>query len=102
MEPKIKFLAVAVKWFDKVNGNTYHSVKVTRTRDGAVLACPYSYGYGDQYRQTALDAMFQAGWLPKKYNKDTIYLYERENNYPVSWEVHHGLKRDCIKNGTAK
>lgn len=50
---KIKFVCNAVKWFDKVNGNTYHSVRVTRCSDGAVIAGvhpPYEQGYGEQTR----------------------------------------------------
>lgn len=103
---KIKFVAVAARWFDRVNGNTYHSVKITRTSDGAVLACPYQYGYGDQYRQSALEAMHKAGWLPKKYRRafdhtsSNLHLYERENDYPITWSVTDGLKRDCTRNGT--
>ncbi|KKL62234.1 hypothetical protein LCGC14_2187200 [marine sediment metagenome] len=105
---KIKFTAHAVKWFDKVNGNTYHSVRITRTRDGKQIVCQYQYGYGDQYRQTALEAMAENKWIPVKYrgnHKSTginkSYLYERENNYPIEWIATDGLKRECIANGTA-
>ena len=66
---KIKFTATAVRWFDKVNGNTYHSVRIVRHRDGAILYCPWQYGYGDQYRYTALEAMAKAEWLPPKYSE---------------------------------
>lgn len=102
---KILFVCNAVKWFDKVNGNTYHSVKVTRYKDGAVIVHAFTYGYGEHYKQTALEIMGKAGWLPKKYLEpckhggDHSYLYERENNYPILWNVSDGLKRDCIANG---
>ena len=69
MERTIKFVAHARRWFDKVNGNTYHSVRIVRCADGAVLCCPFQYGYGDQYRQTALMAMCENGWIPEKYGK---------------------------------
>lgn len=97
---KIKHTANAVKWFDSVNGNTYHSVQITRHRDGKMLFCQFQYGYGDHYRQTALEAMADAKWLPVKY-RDVNYccLYERENNYPILWNVSNGLKRECIANG---
>ena len=85
----------AVRWFDKVNGNTYHSCRITRHKDGAELACPLQYGYGDQYRQTALSAMVEAGWL-KGYDKETVYRYERENDNPIVWIVSDGLKREAI------
>jgi hypothetical protein len=98
MEPTIQFVCTAARWFDKVNGNTYHSVRITRCADGATIAAPFQYGYGDQYRQTALEAMLAAGWLEgQAYN--SLFRYERENGYPVLWNVTDGLKRDCVANG---
>jgi len=111
MENKIKFVANAVRWFDKVNGNTYHSVNITRVKDGKTIYCPMTYGYGEHYRQTALKAMYQVGWIDnsiytddlnyKHIDKESIFMFERENNYPIMWNVTDGLKRDCVKNGQA-
>ena len=101
----IRFTATAVRWFDKVNGNTYHSVRIVRHRDGKILYCPWQYGYGDQYRYTALEAMARAKWLPPKYREKApqggleVWCYEREHNYPILWNVSDGLKRDMIANG---
>ena len=70
------------------------------------LHAPFEYGYGDQYRYTALDAMAAAKWIPAKYRGNNengmpkSYAYERENNYPIMWNVSTGLKRDMIANGT--
>jgi len=103
---KIKYVAHAARWFDKVNGNTYHSVQITRVRDSKVIFCPFQYGYGDQYRYTALEAMAEAKWLPvrnRTTKKDVFtksFMYERENDYPIQWIVSDGLKRDCIRNGS--
>ena len=97
MENKIKYICNAVKWFDKVNGNTYHSARITRTADGETIACPFEYGYGDQYRYTALEGMRRAGWITAE--PEALYKWERENNYPVLWNVSQGLKRECIANG---
>ena len=103
---KIKYVAHAARWFDKVNGNTYHSVRITRTRDSKVIFCPFQYGYGDHYKQTALEAMAAAKWLPVRYRgRNTngtreAMGYERENNYPIEWIVTDGLKRDCVRNGS--
>jgi hypothetical protein len=91
-----RFTVNAVKWFDGVNGNTYHSCRITRHRDGKVIVCAYQYGYGDQYKQTVLEAMKKADWIRPKAE---LYSYEREHNYPVIWIATHGLKRDCIANG---
>ncbi len=102
---QIKFTVIAKKWFDRTNGNTYHSVRCTRHKDNAVVVGQYQYGYGEHYKQTALYAMLDAGWLPIRYKRETAttsnssYLYERENNYPILWTVSQGLKRDCVANG---
>lgn len=45
-------------WFDKVNGNTYHSVDLTIANKDATtigLHHPMTYGYGNQWDQTSLD-----------------------------------------------
>lgn len=113
MKP-IKYVVYGCRWFDRINGNTYHSVRVSRCADGAVLACPMTYGYGDHYRQTALLAMLKAGWFDnirrkpegkptkdvERYTEENIWYFERENDYPISWNVSDGLKRDCVRHGT--
>ena len=106
-QKKIKFVAHAVRWFDKINGNTYHSVRVTRCRDGATIVCPFQYGYGDGYRQTALEAMERAKWIPPKWRGERdnghrlCMCYERDNGHPIAWSVSDGLKRDCVANDEA-
>jgi len=99
MDRKIKFMAHGQRWFDRVNGNTYHSVKITRLKDNKTIYCPFQYGYDDHYKQTALEAMATAKWLPVKYRDKDKWLYERENNYPIAWSVNDSLKRECIANG---
>ncbi len=97
-ERKIKFTVYGVKWVDRINGNTYHSVRCVRLKDGAVVVGEYQYGYADHYKQTALEAMAKAKWLPRKYKTDP-WLYERESDYPVLWHCVFGLKRECVANG---
>lgn len=113
MDRVIKFTVIAVKWFDKVNGNTYHSVRCIRCRDSAVVVGSYRYGYGEHYKQTALAAMYNAGWFKDyrqekttsdgsihfRYTQASMYLLEREHNYPILWTVSAGLKRGCVTNG---
>lgn len=99
MNRTIKYICNASRWRDKVNGNTYHSVRVTRCRDGKVIAAEWQYGYGEQYRWTATKLMLDKGWLPSKYDEKTYSKFERENNYPIEWIVSDGLKRDMIANG---
>lgn len=50
------FVIDAKRWFERVNGNTYHSVSVYK--NGELLDRePYTYGYGTCYEQTALDLL---------------------------------------------
>ncbi len=103
----IKFNVTAYRFHD-FYGNTYHSVRIVRTKDGEVLTSGKSlvYGYGDHYRQTALEIMAKNKWIPVKYRsedvhaKTNIHRYDMDNNYPISWHVHDGLKRDAVENGT--
>jgi hypothetical protein len=102
MERKIKFVCNAVKWFDKINGNTYYSVRITNCEKGQTIVpkTAFEYGYGDQYRYTALKCMLEKGWIDSKYNENLVYMYEREHNYPIMWNCIDGLKRDMIANST--
>lgn len=100
MNRVIKFTVIAKKWFDKINGNTYHSVRCIRHKDNAVVVGQFRYGYGEHYRQTALGIMAEAKWLPGKYRGKTMrFRYEMDNNYPILYTVSDGLKRDCVANG---
>lgn len=90
MKRKIKFVVEAARWSDRIN--TYHAVRIVRCSDGAELRCPLQYGYGDHYRQTALQAMARTRWLPVKYRGEP-WLYERENGYPIEWIVCDTTKR---------
>ena len=101
MNRVIKFTVIAKKWWDKVNGNTYHSVRCVRCKDNAIVVGPFQYGYGEHYKQTALAMMAKAGWLKgiEYRDFDAQFQYERENNYPILWTVTEGLKRDCVANG---
>lgn len=46
--------------------------------------------------------MAKAKWLPPKYRGRSengiykAYTYERENDYPIQWNVSNGLKRECV------
>ena len=61
-----KFTVITIdarKWFDRINGNTYHSVAVYV--DGQPVGVkPFQYGYGEQYIQTAHKVLQEAGVFP--------------------------------------
>lgn len=94
-----KYTVIAYRWFDSTYGNTYHSVRCIRHSDGAVIGSGKTlvYGYGSHYEQTALQLMTAHNWI--NCCKSKLYLYNRENNYPIIWNVSDGLKRDAVRNG---
>jgi hypothetical protein len=48
----------AARWFERTNGNTYHSATLTLP-NGKQLRVPYAYGYGNQYEDTALGLLVE-------------------------------------------
>lgn len=44
------------RWFDRVNGNTYHNT-VLHLKDGTTVESGFQYGYNEQYLQTAFAMM---------------------------------------------
>ena len=56
------------RWFDRVNGNTYHSVEVYV--DHKFLdRTDFAYGYDDGYRQTGFELLQKHGI----YKPDAVY-----------------------------
>jgi hypothetical protein len=60
-----KYLVEGYRWFDKINGNTYHTVFITDLDTGeTIYKSPYmEYGYGEQYQQTAFDELKKLGFV---------------------------------------
>lgn len=48
------------RWFQKTYGNTYHAVKVYVNDE--ILIKDFCYGYGNQYLQTAIELLKEAGY----------------------------------------
>ena len=87
----------ACRWFDS-SGNTYRSVRCTRHSDGAVVANGWHYGYGEHYKQTAQELMETEKWIVLPFDTPA-QSYDRDNGYPIIWNVTDGLKRDMVANG---
>lgn len=51
-----EFMVQVCKWRDKVNGNTYHNVIVI-LGDHHYLRSGFKYGYGNQYKETAVEML---------------------------------------------
>lgn len=55
----------AKEWFDKVNGNSYFSARMTLdlgTPDEKTFVLPFQYGYGEHYIQQALALLEAEGY----------------------------------------
>ena len=59
------FVVIGGKWFDKVNGNTYHTAKIIDGQTGETYFSRFQYGYGSQYLQSA-----------REYIKDTLNILD--------------------------
>lgn len=55
-----------LKWWDAINGNTYHSVRMnipsSAYASGRIVDIRMQYGYGDQWQWTAVDALRKMGF----------------------------------------
>lgn len=80
------------RWFDRANGNTYHSVTVLIDGKKA-WGSGMTYGYGDQYIWTAAEWLNANGHLPD-YDREPLSLYCREHGIEYYCQVSDGLKRD--------
>lgn len=57
-------VVIGRRWFQRSAGNTYHSVTVNV--DGVNIGhVSFAYGYGDGYKQTALEILQAAGYYQK-------------------------------------
>lgn len=63
----MSYQVVVKKWFDKKNGNTYHSVKLY-SDNVFIDSEPFIYGYDDQYKVTTYNLLVKNGLLPKNDN----------------------------------
>ena len=84
----------ARRWFERTNGNTYHSVRVYVNGE-RVGHEPFAYGYGEQYLQTALHILQDAGvylhpftWAQFKHD-----MHNHPSNFVVTC-ADVGCKRD--------
>lgn len=79
------------RWFDKVNGNTYHSARIFINGE-LVHTIGMTYGYGSQYEQNAILWLTENGHIDKG-----LMRFEIREKYKLISEVTDGLKRDLDK-----
>lgn len=60
MQKTKNITVIGRRWFQRLYGNTYHTVTVITDKD--TLQSPQTYGYGDHYLQTACEMLDKAGY----------------------------------------
>ena len=90
----IKYVIHAKKWRDKINGNTYHSAQILNTENNLMIASPFTYGYGEQYIQSASQRMIKQGWIkePITRNLQQVHIIA-ENDCKKKEVISHGKER---------
>ena len=72
-----------MKWFDKVNGNTYFSNRVWV--DGKIaFTTGFSYGYGEAYLHAAIAELHARGYFTTE-------------NAPSAWQIRDEMKLDLYR-----
>ena|SRR3990167_911001 len=88
-----KYLIEVKLWFDRVNGNTYHSLRIINILNSEVITTiGITYGYGEQYKQTAYDRLIKLG-LAKEEDRHNHDL----NRERFIFIANFGLKRNMFK-----
>jgi hypothetical protein len=94
---KIKTLDITAKqWFDKVNGNSYFSARVTvnyAQDDEKTIYVPFQYGYGDHYRTVAFEALQKNGIIPPLQLMRSDWRYYQDNGIIAR----HSKQEKCLK-----
>jgi hypothetical protein len=84
-------MLIGRRWFEKTNGNTYHSVSIYV--DGKPIGkVDFRYGYGDQWQWTGCEWLERNGYLPgiehfKNGGSESIWRYCERHGITFSSEV---------------
>jgi hypothetical protein len=96
--PELRSLFISGRlWFDKSGGNTYHAVSIS-ANGSWLVDIGMTYGYGDQYLQTALEWLKKFGLVSEEVKsiydlRDTLDLYTTYKD-----TLKKNLFEDSIKN----
>ena len=86
----------AKEWFDKLNGNSYFSAKVTinyGSKSASYIYLPFQYGYGDHYRDMAFRELINRGIIKNAGERVSHWQYYKDNNIIAR----HSKQEDCKK-----
>jgi hypothetical protein len=91
-------VVIGKRWFDRVNGNTYHTAMVL-VNGQSLGKSPMTYGYDEQYLQTAKEILLEHYDFPTGMNERSPMWQLRDNGVTLTKTVTDGLKRDLAKGG---
>lgn len=81
----MKYTVITKEWFDRINGNSYCSVRITNNETNEVIAFPFQYGYGSYGEQIASKTLKEKG-------EQFTWLSEIADSH----KIEKCLKRDVI------
>ena len=91
----IKTIDITAKeWFDKVNGNSYFSARLTVNycmKNNFQIAIPFQYGYGNQYQWEAVKQMAYVFNLKKI--KELSDLWRMKKQIILRSHIDRGCKK---------
>ena len=95
---KLKTIDVNAKeWFDKKNGNSYFSAKITinygNKYSESFIHLPFQYGYGDHYNDMAFQELIKLGLIKNNKERQSYWQYYRDNNIIYRYSK----QEDCKK-----
>ena len=70
-------IVVGRRWFERTNGNTYHSAEIY-VNGVFVYKIPFTYGYGNQFEHNAFEWLKKNGYIETA-DKGAPSIYCREN-----------------------
>ena len=86
------YTVIARKWFEKTNGNTYHSCEVYKDSE-LIKRIPYTYGYGEQWKQTAFEILQECGEIDPTWDYWNFLQYTRENRNQFLFSVTEVMRK---------
>jgi len=63
-----KYILLGYRWFDKLNGNTYHTVNIINVDTNKTIykSETVMYGYGDHWKHTVYNQMIKLNLVSEK------------------------------------
>ena len=86
-----KYVINGFKWFERVNGNTYHNVNIIDVETNTlIVSSGMVYGYGSQWEHTAYDALIKLGLV----NEEDRHNHELNRKRFLKFVVDVPRKKD--------